>query len=87
MDMAAAMGLSTDTPLPADLPAQITQAVQQSEVHNEKQEALVHALLPSLQPGRQARLERAMQIARLTHWAEKAMHASKLAEQGAQDHV
>lgn len=49
--------------------AQMNRLLTQNQEREKKQQALVRALLPYLQPQRQARLERAMQVAHLSHLA------------------
>lgn len=74
MEMAASLGLSMDAP---PEPEQVSQALNQAQVMNEKHQALIHALLPYLKPNRQARLERAMQVAQMTQLAGFAMGNGK----------
>ena len=52
---------------------EIGKYLQKSEAVDRKQEALVHALRPFLRPSRQSKLDRAMQIARLSHIAGIAL--------------
>lgn len=47
--------------------------IRQTQHVDEKQEALVHALRPYLKPGRRSKLDRALQIAKLSHWAGIAL--------------
>lgn len=49
--------------------AQMNRLLTQNQEREKKQQALVRALLPYLRPQRQARLERAMQMAHLSHLA------------------
>lgn len=56
----------------------ISHLLQQSQQLNEKQEALFQALRPYLKPGRQMKLDRALQLARLSHIAEAAIRSQKL---------
>lgn len=49
--------------------AQMNRLLTQNQEREKKQQALVRALLPYLHPQRQARLERAMQVAHLSHLA------------------
>ena len=51
----------------------ITKVLYQTKEKEAKQQALVQALLPYLRPGHQKRLERAVQIARLSHLAGAAL--------------
>lgn len=53
----------------SEMASRISQLLDQNQAQEKKQQALVHALLPYLRPGRQVRLERAMQIAHLSHIA------------------
>lgn len=88
MDMAAALGVAPDGgPPPEQLPEKISDALHHAQAIDRKQEALVHALLPYLQPGRQARLERAMQIARLSHLAGAALRSGEAPSREEADHV
>ena len=81
LDMAAAFGLPTQE-LPKTIeqvdPEQMSKVLHTAEARGKKQQALIHALLPYLRPGRQARLERAMQVAHLTHLASAALGSSVL---------
>lgn len=43
--------------------------IQQTQHSDKKQEALVHALRPYLKPGRRSKLDKAMQIARMSQLA------------------
>ena len=74
MEMAAALGLPMDAP---PEPEQISKALNRAQTLGEKHQALIHALLPYLKPNRQARLERAMQVAQLTQLAGFAMGNGK----------
>lgn len=47
-------------------------AVQQTQKKEQKQQALMRALIPYLSPGKQRRLERAMQVAKLSDLAAYA---------------
>ena len=76
MDMAAALGISTQDAIPPELPATLTKALEANQALDRKQDALVQALLPYLRPGRQARLERAIRIARLSHLAGAALRST-----------
>ena len=81
MEIASSMGLGTaDFGEQADVPAaaseaiaQVSQVLHQTEAKEKKQQTLVRALLPYLSPGRQARLERAMQISHLSRLAGAAL--------------
>lgn len=56
----------------------ISHFIQQTQHLNERQEALFQALRPYLKPGRQVKLDRAIQLARLSHLAEAAIRSEKL---------
>lgn len=79
MDVAASLGLSGQLPdvLPQEMPQQMMQQVshmlQQTETKEKQQQTLIRALLPYLNPRRQARLERAMQLSHLSRLAGAAM--------------
>jgi len=88
MDIAAAMGIpSQDFPekLEQMNTEQITKVLHTAEAQEKKQQALIQALLPYLRPGRQARLERAMQIAHLTHLAGAALGPPDVPRSGKED--
>lgn len=78
-DMAAALGVTPGGELPAEFPAempeQVITALNQTKALDQKQNALAHALMPYLRPGRRERLERAMQVARLSHLAGAALRS------------
>ena len=57
---------------------QIGQMLHQTEIKDRRQETLVKALLPYLNPGRQARLERAMQLSHLSRLAGAAFRSNVL---------
>lgn len=57
--------------------ADISKLLRQAEKKDKKQEALFQALRPYLKPNRQARLDRAMQIAHLSHLAGAAFRSGK----------
>ena len=61
-----------------ELAQHMTQALHHAQAQEKKQQALVHALLPYLKPGRQARLERAMQIAHLSNLAGAALRSGAM---------
>ena len=75
MDLAKNLSAgSTEEPvLSPERVAEIGKYLQQSEAADRKQEALVHALRPFLRPSRQSKLDRAMQIAKLSHIAGIAL--------------
>ena len=81
MDMASALGFSApqdipDTPDP-NLTAQVTNAIQHAQEKEQKQQALIHALLLYLRPGRQRRLQRAMQVAQISQLAGAALQSNE----------
>lgn len=87
MEIAKNMGISppqegTNAPLSLEgmpeMISGISRFIQQSQQLNERQEALFQALRPYLKPGRQAKLDRAIQLARLSHLAEAAIRSEKL---------
>lgn len=73
----AAQGKPPVIPQPEML-ENFTNLLHHAEKQEKKQEALVHALRPYLKPGHQERLERAMQIARLSHLAGAAIRSGKI---------
>ena len=79
INMASALGMQDPQITPPapdpDLAEHMTEALHHAQAQEQKQQALVHALLPYLRPGRQARLERAMQIAHLSHLAGAALRS------------
>lgn len=64
-------------PASQEMLTDITQMLRQAEKTDKKQEALFQALRPYLKPNRQERLERAMQIAHLSHLAGIAFRSGK----------
>lgn len=66
-----------DPPAPQEMLSDLTQMLRQAEKTDKKQEALCQALRPFLKPNRQERLERAMQIAHLSHLAGIALRSGK----------
>lgn len=74
MNLASSLGLQPPPDLTPEQGPQVAERVNQllsqTQEREKKQQALVCALLPYLRPGRQARLERAIQIAHLSHLAE-----------------
>lgn len=52
---------------------EIGKLLQNKDATEQKQEALMQALRPYLRPGRRSKLDRAMQIARLSHIAGIAL--------------
>lgn len=73
MTLATSLGIQPPNELnPEQAPKmaeQVNRLLSQNQEREQKQQALVRALLPYLQPRRQARLERAMQVAHLSHLA------------------
>ena len=80
METAKSLGLQppeTEAAIPSpEIATRITAAVQKASVQDQKQQALIHALLPYLRPAKQRRLERAMQVARLSHLAGFALRSN-----------
>ena len=70
-----------------NIPPAITQMIGQVQKKDEKQQALVQALLPYLHPSHQTRLERAMQVAKLSKLAGVALRTqtSAIHEENAHD--
>lgn len=69
---------------------ELSNAVCSVKAKEEKHQALIRALLPYLRPGHQQRLERAMQIAKISHFAEVALktgaqHASSSEQEESDD--
>ena len=79
MDVAASLGLSGQLPdaltqeMPQQMMQQVSHVLQQTETKEKQQQTLISALLPYLNPRRQARLERAMQLSRLSRLAGAAI--------------
>ena len=82
MEMVSALGLQSpeqENQFPSpELAAQMTNVLHQAKNRDQKQENLIHALLPYLRPGKRRRLERAMQVAQLSHLAGVALQNSVL---------
>ena len=78
--MASSLGLELpdDLTLPPnpEVTAQVSDAIHHAQEKEQKQQALIRALLPYLRPGRQRRLERAMQVAQLSHLAGAALKSN-----------
>lgn len=72
MEMASSIGLQPSV----ENAEQVTQVLHKAEAKDARQETLVRALLPYLQPKRQARLERAMQIAHVSRLAGAALRSA-----------
>ena len=80
MEMASAMGFqppeeNTTVEMPSVQEAfqQVSQVLQKTEVQENRQQTLIRALLPYLSPRRQAKLERAMQLSRISLLAGAAL--------------
>ena len=79
MDIAASMGVSTQIPdiqtqeMPQQMIQQVSHMFHQTETKTKQQQTLIRALLPYLNPRRQARLERAMQLSQISRLAGAAM--------------
>lgn len=73
MTLASSLGLQPPDALSPEqgpeMAAKVNAIFSESQAREQKQQALVRALLPYLRPGRQVRLERAMQVAHLSHLA------------------
>lgn len=61
------------------LPAELTKMLHHAKEKEEKHQALVSALLPYLRPGHQKRLQRAIEIARLSQLAGAAFKTGNMA--------
>lgn len=61
------------------LPAELTKMLHHAREREEKHQALVSALLPYLRPGHQKRLQRAIEIARLSQLAGAAFKTGNMA--------
>lgn len=86
--MASALGEKTNAGENTEsvIPPGITKMIGQVQQREEKQQALVRALLPYLQPRHQARLERAIQIARMSHLAGAALRTENFSGQEETEH-
>lgn len=80
MEMASTMGLSAPLPedlgsglQPQELMQQVSGLIQQTETKDKRQQTLIRALLPYLNPKRQARLERAVQLSHMSRLAGAAL--------------
>ena len=80
MDLAKNAGLvSAEDNNPAQTVQTIhrmSDALQRMSRAGQKQEALFYALRPYLKPNRQTRLDRALQLAKLSHLAEAALRGT-----------
>ena len=66
--------LSNSTP---PIPEGITGFLSTAQKRDEKQDALVRALLPYLRPNHQKKLEQAIRVAQITHWAGITLQTQK----------
>lgn len=66
-------GNSETIPFSQEQMQTISKMLQQTQNTEKRQEALVHALRPYLKPGRLSKLERAMQIAKVSRLAGLAL--------------
>lgn len=66
-------GAKEETETPLTIPPQITQLLSQASQMERKQDALLRALKPFLQPGRQEKIDKAMQVARISQLAGYAL--------------
>lgn len=95
MDMAQTMGLNIQnednhTEESMDhMFSQISQIMKKTDSSIQRQETLIRALLPYLNPRRQARLERAMQLSQFSRVAETALQGNPLFtfKDGDEEHV
>lgn len=71
----AAAGAPPAPTAPPEMMDNISRMLHQAEKNDKKREALCQALRPYLRPNRQERLERAMQIAHLSHLAGLAFRS------------
>ncbi len=91
MDVAASLGLSGQMPdllsqeMPIDLMQQVSHMLQQTETKDKQQQNLIRALQPYLNPRRQARLERAMQLSHISRLAGAAMRNGAAAHPSPQE--
>lgn len=83
-EMASAMGLSdtteeaTEPPIIQEALQQVSHVLHQTEAKEQRQQALMRALLPYLSPRRQGKLEKAIQLSRLSRLAGVALQNSSL---------
>ena len=84
MDMAQTMGLNMQQEhdyaeqTMNHMLSQLSQIAKKTDSGLQRQETLVRALLPYLNPRRQARLERAMQLSQFSRVAETALQGNPL---------
>lgn len=85
MEIASSMGLGPDSETEPSRTAdmenaarQVSQLIARSEKQEHRQQTLVRALLPYLNPRRQARLERALQLSNLSRLAGSALQSGLL---------
>ena len=90
METAKALGLSSPegsiSVLPQELTSQLGASLQQFQANDQKYQALFRALLPYLRPGKQRRLERAMQVAKISYVAEATL-LGRIQQSMENDHV
>lgn len=96
MEMASAMGFAPGEGFgpeqqarAEDAAQQVSQLIARSEKQEHRQQTLVQALLPYLNPRRQARLERAVQLSKLSRLAGSALRSGifPMGQEGAEAHV
>lgn len=94
MDMAQAMGLTMQQEndheeQTTDILSHLAQIMKKTDSSIQRQETLIRALLPYLNPRRQARLERAMQLSQFSRVAETALQGNPLFsfKDGDEEHV
>lgn len=77
IDTVSALGIQSPAsdilPNTPEFARQVTDVLHIAQEKEQKHQALIHALLPYLRPGKQRRLERAMQVAQITHLAGLAL--------------
>ncbi len=82
-EMASAMGLNTaeeamEPPNIQEALQQFSHVLHQTEAKEHRQQALMRALIPYLSPRRQVKLEKAIQLSRLSRLAGAALQNSAL---------
>ena len=91
MDVASSLGLSGQLPdmpaqeMPQQMMQQVSDVLRQTETKEKRQQTLIRALLPYLNPRRQARLERAMQLSHLSRLAGAAMQNGTAMQRSVQE--
>lgn len=66
-------GAQTESEPPLTIPPQLTQLLSQASRMERRQDALLRALKPFLQPSRQEKIDKAMQVARISQLAGYAL--------------